>query len=766
MNKQQLDTVDYAAETPEQEQPWAALGLNEQEYQRIREIMGRRPTEAELAMYSSMWSEHTSHKSSKVHLKQFGQKTTEAMQKHMLVGLGENAGVVDLGDGWAVTFKVESHNSPSYLEPFQGAATGIGGVVRDIISMGARPVAVLDALRIGHEDHEDTARIVKGAVAGVGHYGNILGVPNIAGETDFDPVFQGNPLVNAGAVGVLRHEDLRLAQASGAGNKIVLFGARTGGDGIGGAAMSSASFDDEGAANTPVVQAGDPLQENVIIEATLELFSKSLVEGIQDLGAAGIACATSELAAGGDGGMHIELTNVLLRDQGLSAGDILMAESQERMMAVVTPDNTEAFEQIMHNYGVEYSWLGEVNDSGRLTIDWNGERIVDVDPVTVADDSPVYERPYARPASQDALQADTFRASAAAANLPSIGDELKAAVVELMGSANMADRSWITAQTDTSVGGNTRQGAPNDSGVIRVDEETGMGIGLAIDCNSRYAYLDPYKGSQLAVAESYRNVATSGATPLGISDGLNFGSPENPDVMWQFAESTRGIADACQELGIPVTGGNVSLYNQTVDTPIHPTPMIVTLGRYDDVTTAVPSWLHPAFNGSALYLLGETFDELDGSQFAHLRGHLGGVPPKVDLAQETRLAGLLSNASRTHMLDAAHDLSEGGLAGALADMVLQAGVGARINLEYVTERDNIDAFTALFSESQARAIVAVPLSEEVRFRGIAESRRYPALRIGVVDADSGALEIQDLFSASIAELREGWASALPKRFGN
>ena len=766
MNNQQLDTVDYAARTPELDQPWAALGLNEQEYQRIREIVGRRPTEAELAMYSSMWSEHTSYKSSKVHLKQFGQKTTEEMQKHMLVGLGENAGVVDLGDGWAVTFKVESHNSPSYLEPFQGAATGIGGVVRDIISMGARPVAVLDSLRVGHEDHADTARIVKGAVAGVGHYGNILGVPNIAGETDFDPVFQGNPLVNAGAVGVLRHEDLRLAQASGAGNKIVLFGARTGGDGIGGAAMSSASFDDEGAANTPVVQAGDPLQENVIIEATLELFSKSLVEGIQDLGAAGIACATSELAAGGDGGMHIELTNVLLRDEGLSAGDILMAESQERMMAVVTPDNIEAFEQIMHNYGVEYSWLGEVNDSGRLTIDWNGERIVDVDPVTVADDGPVYERPYARPASQDALQSDTFRTSAAAANLPGTGDEIKAAVIELMSSANMADRSWITSQTDSSVGGNTRQGAPNDSGVLRVDEETGMGIGLAIDCNSRYVYLDPYQGSQLAVAESYRNVATSGATPLGISDGLNFGSPENPDVMWQFAESTRGIADACQTLGIPVTGGNVSLYNQTVDTPIHPTPMIVTLGRYDDVATAVPSSLHPSFNGSALYLLGETYDELDGSQFAHLRGHLGGVPPKVDLAQEARLAGLLANASRTHMLDAAHDLSEGGLAGALADMVLQAGVGVRVNLEYVTERDNIDAFTALFSESQARAIVAVPLSEEVRFRGIAESRRYPALRIGVVDADSDSLEIQDLFSASIAELHEGWASALPKRFGN
>lgn len=435
-------------------------------------------------------------------------------------------------------------------------------------------------------------------------------------------------------------------------------------------------------------------------------------------------------------------------------------------MAVVTPDNSEAFEQIMAKYGVEYSWLGEVNDSGRLTIDWNGERIVDVDPVTVADDGPVYERPYARPASQDVLQADTFRASSAATDLPATGDELKQALIELMGSANMADRSWITSQTDSSVGGNTRQGAPNDSGVIRIDEETGMGIGLAIDCNSRYVYLDPYQGSQLAVAESYRNVATSGATPLGVSDGLNFGSPEDPGVMWQFAESTRGIADACQQLGVPVTGGNVSLYNQTVDTAIHPTPMIVTLGRYDDVTTAVPSWLHPAFDGSAIYLLGETFDELDGSQFAHLRGHLGGTPPNVDLAKEQQLAGLLSNASRTHMLDAAHDLSNGGLAGALADMVLQSGVGVRINLDYVTERDNIDAFTALFSESQARALVAVPLSEEVRFRGIAESRGYPSLRIGVVDAGSNALEIQDLFTATLDELREDWATALPKRFGN
>ncbi|WP_431862271.1 phosphoribosylformylglycinamidine synthase subunit PurL [Micrococcus terreus] len=761
-----IDTVENAAATPDVELPWAELGLKQNEYEEILSILGRRPTAAELAMYSVMWSEHCSYKSTKVHLRQFGQKLTEEMKKDMLVGIGENAGVTDLGDGWAVTFKIESHNSPSFVEPHQGAATGIGGIVRDIISMGARPVAVMDPLRFGAIDHPDSQRVVHGVVSGIGSYGNSLGLPNIGGETIFDPVYQGNPLVNALAVGVLRHEDLRLANASGVGNRIVLFGARTGGDGIGGASvLASESFDDTKPSKRPAVQVGDPFAEKVLIECCLELFKNSLVEGIQDLGAAGISCATSELASNGEGGMQVELTDVLLRDPTLTPGEILMSESQERMMAVVRPDNVEAFEAVMAHWGVEYSWLGEVTDTNRLIITWKGEVIVDVDPKTVAHDGPVYDRPYHRPSYQDALVADRFRDSAAGADLPSSGEDLRAAVLELMAAPNMCDKSWITRQYDRYVGGNTALAAPDDAGVIRVDEETGMGVGLATDANGRYAYLDPYAGAQLALAESYRNVATTGAVPMAVSDCLNYGSPEDPEVMWQLAEGIRGLSDACMELGVPVTGGNVSLYNSTGSTAIHPTPVVATLGRFDDVSRRTPSGFTADADGQAVYLMGVTRDELDGSEFAHLRGHLGGVPPKVDLAAEKLLGDLLINASRDGMIDAAHDLSEGGLAATLSEMVLRFGVGARVSLDEVLERDGVDLFTALFSESQARAVVAVPRTEEVRFKDMTSARNFPVARIGVVDRASEALDVQGAFSLPIAELREAWESTLPTHFG-
>ncbi len=393
-----IDSVENATATPEREQPYAALGLKTDEYERIKGILGRRPTSGELAMYSVMWSEHCSYKSSKVHLRQFGAKVSPEMTKNLMVGMGENAGVVDIGEGWAVTFKIESHNHPSYIEPFQGAATGVGGIVRDIISMGARPVAVMDALRFGAIDHPDTARVVPGVVSGISFYANCLGLPNIGGETWFDPVYQANPLVNALAVGVLRHEDLHLANARGAGNKVVLFGARTGGDGIGGASiLASDTFAEGGPTKRPAVQVGDPFAEKVLIECCLELFAGDLVEGIQDLGAAGISCATSELASNGDGGMAIELDAVLLRDSSLTPEEILMSESQERMMAVVTPDKLAGFLAVTEKWDVETSVLGEVNDSGRLTITWRGETIVDVDPRTVAVDGPVYNRPITRP---------------------------------------------------------------------------------------------------------------------------------------------------------------------------------------------------------------------------------------------------------------------------------------------------------------------------------------------------------------------------------
>ena len=758
-----LDTVEHATATPDTELPWAELGLKDNEFEEIKKILGRRPTAAELAMYSVMWSEHCSYKSSKVHLRQFGEKVTEEMKKDLLVGIGENAGVTDLGDGWAVTFKIESHNHPSYVEPYQGAATGVGGIVRDIISMGARPVAVMDPLRFGAIDHPDTARVVHGVVAGVGGYGNSLGLPNVGGEVVFDSCYQGNPLVNALAVGVMRHEDIRLANASGVGNKVVLFGARTGGDGIGGASvLASESFDDAKPSKRPAVQVGDPFAEKVLIECCLELFKGSLVEGIQDLGAAGISCATSELASNGEGGMHVDLTQVLLRDPTLTPGEILMSESQERMMAVVTPEKVAAFEAVMDKWDVEHSWIGEVTGTGRLVIEWDDEVIVDVDPRTVAHEGPVYDRPYTRPVDQDRLQADRFAGSPADAGRPS-GAELKHAVLELMASPNLCAKDWVTDQYDRYVQGNTAMAMPDDAVVVRVDEETGLGVALSTDCNGRYAYLDPYAGAQLALAEAYRNVATAGARPAAVSDCLNFGSPEDPETMWQFAEAVRGLADGCQQLGVPVTGGNVSLYNQTGGVAIHPTPVVAMLGVLDDVRRRTPSgWRE---DGQAIYLLGTTRDELDGSEWANLRGHLGGLPPAVDLAQEKLLGDLLINMSRDGMIDAAHDVAEGGLAATLAEMALRFDTGARIGLGEVCERDGVDLFTMLFSETQGRAVVAVPRSEEVRFKDMCTMRAYPHTRIGVVDTENRALDVQSEFGIGLDELRTAHEGTLPKYFG-
>ncbi|MGV3714198.1 phosphoribosylformylglycinamidine synthase subunit PurL [Pseudolysinimonas sp.] len=755
-----IDSVENAAATPEREQPYAALGLKADEYQKIRDILGRRPTSGELAMYSVMWSEHCSYKSSKVHLRQFGQKVSDDMRKNLMVGMGENAGVVDIGEGWAVTFKIESHNHPSYIEPFQGAATGVGGIVRDIISMGARPVAVMDALRFGAIDHPDTARVLPGVVSGISFYGNCLGLPNIGGETWFDPVYQANPLVNALAVGVLRHEDLHLANARGAGNKVVLFGARTGGDGIGGASiLASDTFSEGGPTKRPAVQVGDPFAEKVLIECCLELFAGDLVEGIQDLGAAGISCATSELASNGDGGMAIELDAVLLRDPSLTAEEILMSESQERMMAIVEPAKLEGFLAVTAKWDVETSVLGEVNDSGRLTITWRGEEIVNVDPRTVAVDGPVYHRPITRPDWIDALGADT----ASALPRPESGDALRADLLKLVGSANLSDKAWVTNQYDKYVLGNTALSYGDDGGMVRVDETSGLGFAVATDANGRYCYLDPFQGAQLALAEAYRNVAVTGAVPAAVSDCLNFGSPENPEVMWQFEQAVTGLADGCLELGIPVTGGNVSFYNQTGDVPIHPTPVVAVLGVIDDVARRVPSGWQDA--GDNLYLLGTTALELDGSAWAGVvHGHLGGRPPVVDLAREKALAELLAAAAHEGLLNAAHDLADGGLATALTDGILRFGVGARVFLDELTARDGVDLATALFSESTGRVLVAVPREEDVKFTRLCEGRGYPVLRVGVTDSE-GSLEVQGQFEVSLDELRGTSRATLAEHFG-
>jgi len=756
-----VDSVSQAESSPEKEQPYEALGLKKDEYEEIRRLLGRRPTSGELAMYSVMWSEHCSYKSSKVHLRQFGQKVTDDMRTHLMVGMGENAGVVDIGEGWAVTFKIESHNHPSFIEPFQGAATGVGGIVRDIISMGARPVAVMDALRFGALDHPDTQRVAPGVVSGISFYGNCLGLPNIGGETWFDPIYQNNPLVNALAVGVLRHEDLHLANAKGAGNKVVLFGARTGGDGIGGASiLASETFDDGGPTKRPAVQVGDPFAEKVLIECCLELFHEGVVEGIQDLGAAGISCATSELAANGDSGMEVTLDHVLLRDDTLTAEEILMSESQERMMAIVRPEKLDDFLAITAKWEVETSVLGEVTDTGRLIIHWQGETIVDVDPKTVAIDSPVYERPYHRPAWLDGVQADTVLGKPRAQTQ----EELKDQVTQVLSSPNLANPEWITNQYDRYVMGNTALAFPDDAGMIRVDEESGLGVALATDANGRYSYLDPYTGAQLALSEAYRNVAATGANPRAVSDCLNFGSPEDPEVMWQFAEAVRGLADACMELGVPVTGGNVSLYNQTGTTPIHPTPVVAVMGVIDTVERRLPSGWQD--DGENLYLLGATRAELDGSAWAGvIHNHLGGMPPAPNLAAEKALAGLMVVAAKDGLVTSAHDVSTGGLIQTLVEGVLRRGVGARVWLSEVMEDGDLDITEALFSESVARMVVSVAREDDVKFRGLCEGRGVPVARVGVTDVSLRGLDVADHFSFDLEELDALHRGTLPSVLG-
>lgn len=765
-----IDTVEHAANTGDQPQPYGELGLKDDEYQRIREILGRRPTDTELAMYSVMWSEHCSYKSSKVHLRYFGETTTDEMRAGILAGIGENAGVVDIGDGWAVTFKVESHNHPSYVEPYQGAATGVGGIVRDIMAMGARPVAVMDQLRFGAADAPDTRRVLDGVVRGIGGYGNSLGLPNIGGETVFDPCYSGNPLVNALCVGVLRQEDLHLAFASGAGNKIILFGARTGLDGIGGVSvLASDTFDGDVAGpgsakpsrkKLPSVQVGDPFMEKVLIECCLELYAQGLVIGIQDLGGAGLSCATSELASAGDGGMAIQLDTVPLRTPEMTPTEVLCSESQERMCAVVAPENVDAFMSVCRKWEVLATVIGEVTDGDRLRITWHGETVVDVPPRTVAHEGPVYERPVSRPESQQSLNADR----SVGLPRPVTGDELRATLLALLGSPHLCSRAFVTEQYDRYVRGNTVLAEHADGGVLRIDESTGRGIALSTDASGRYTLLDPYAGAQLALAEAFRNVAVTGATPVAVTNCLNFGSPEDPGVMWQFSQAVRGLADGCVALGIPVTGGNVSFYNQTGSSAIHPTPVVGVLGVLDDVTRRIPTALGRE-PGETLLLLGETRDEFDGSIWAEVTAnHLGGLPPVVDFAREKLIADVLSSASRDGLLSAAHDLSEGGLAQALVEAALAGQTGCRIVLPEEFQ-SGTGPFTFLFSESAGRVLVAAPRSEESRFRSMCEARGLPVVRIGAVDQGSDALEFQGLFTVSLATLRATSKDVLPRLFG-
>jgi len=741
-----IDTVKNAGASPELDQPYADLGLQDSEYARIHEILGRRPTASELAMYSIMWSEHCSYKSSKVHLKQFGDIPKG---DRMLVGMGENAGVVDVGQGLAVTFKVESHNHPSYVEPYQGAATGIGGIVRDILTMGARPILVMDPLRFGDADHPDTRRVLPGIVAGIGGYGNCLGLPNVGGEVVFDPSYQGNPLVNALCLGVMPVERIQLSAAKGVGNIVVLLGAKTGRDGIGGVSvLASATFEEDGPANRPAVQVGDPFTEKLLIEACLEMFDAQLVDGIQDLGGAGLTCALTETSAAGRSGMVAHLDRVPLREASMDPTEVLASESQERMLAIVTPDNLSKVLAIAQKWGVLATAIGEVIEGDRLQVLWHGEVVVDVPPGSLADDGPVYERPMSRPADLDALRSTP---------LPPYPQADRELLLTMVSSPNLCSKRWVVEQYDRIVMGNSVLAWPEDAGVVRLSEETGLGVALATDGNGRYTRLDPFAGAQLALAEAYRNVACTGAVPIAVTDCLNFGSPEDPEVMWQFAEATRGLAQACTVLQTPVTGGNVSFYNSTAGTPINPTPVVGVLGLFDDVARRTPMGFQA--EGETLLLLGDTSDELGGSEWAWaMHRHLGGVPPQVDLQREKVLADVLVRGSRDGMLSSAHDLSDGGLAQALVESALAKGIGARVVLP-----EGLSPFVQLFSESAGRVLVSVSPSEELRFTEMCHDRGLPVTRLGVTDGP--ALEIQDVLTVGLDELRTAYESTLPALFG-
>jgi len=741
-----LDTVALAKAHPDTSQPFAELGLKADEYASIKEILGRRPTSSELAMYSVMWSEHCSYKSSKIHLKQFGEKAVKS--DALLVGIGENAGVVDVGQGYAVTFKIESHNHPSFIEPYQGAATGVGGIVRDILTMGARPIAIMDPLRFGPADAEDTRRVLPGIIAGVGGYGNCLGLPNIGGEVVFDQSYLGNPLVNALCVGVMKHSDIKLAKAAGAGNLVVLYGAKTGGDGIGGVSvLASETFDAKGPAKRPAVQVGDPFVEKVLIECSLEIFAEDLVVGIQDLGGAGLSCATSELASGGSGGMKVQLDKVPLRDPSLSPEEILMSESQERMCAIVEPSKIERFLEICKKWDVTSTVIGEVTDGTHLEITFNGELIVDVPPRTVAHDGPVYNRPLAKPDYVDAVAKEVINPP-----IPVTSAEIKNVVLTLAATPNLADKSWVTDQYDRYVQGNTIQSQPDDSGMVRIDEMTHLGVAVATDANANWSYLNPYEGAKLALAEAARNIATAGAKPLAVTNCLNFGSPEDPGVMWQFAETVRGLADGALEMGLPITGGNVSFYNQTGTTAILPTPIIGVLGVIEDVRTRTPMSFTDA--GLELYLLGATDENLSGSEWAYLHGMRGGVAPTADLAREMRLIDLLVTANQNKLFTAAHDLSQGGLAATLTEMVLRHNVGAQVTLN--------NPGNSLVSETPGRVVVAIASDQAPSLLALAGAKNIPLAKIGSTGGD--ALIINDCV-ISLDELRIAHTETFKKLFG-
>jgi phosphoribosylformylglycinamidine synthase II len=728
--------------------------LNELEYERILELLGRTPTLTELGVFSALWSEHCSYKHSKPILKTF--PTTGP---HVVQGPGENAGVLRLPDGWAVAFKIESHNHPSAVEPYQGAATGVGGILRDVFTMGARPVAVLNSLRFGPLDLPRNRYLFAGVVRGVGDYGNCVGVPTLGGEVGFAPGYTGNPLVNAMCVGLLREDDLIRAAAHGVGNVLLCVGARTGRDGIHGASFASEELSEKSEARRPQVQVGDPFTEKLLLEASLELITSGLIVAIQDMGAAGLTSSSAEMAARGGVGVEIDTALVPTREAGMTPYEILLSESQERMLVVAEPARVAEVAAVCARWELTATAIGLVTDDGIFRVRHHGQVVAAIPGQRLVDDCPIYH-----PEAREADEAVARRAARPPAEPPL---DVEAALPALLDAPNIASKRWVYEQYDSTVQAATALGPGGDAGVFRVPG-TGFGVAVSVDCNNRLVALDPYEGGKAVVAEAARNVACTGARPLGITDCLNFGNPEKSDVFFQFREACRGIADACRAFETPVTGGNVSFYNESPTGAVDPTPTVGMIGLLERVERRVPS--HFAAEGDTIVVLGATRGELGGSAcWAELRGFIGGPVPPVDLAAEARLQRLLVAAADRRLLRSAHDCAEGGLLVTLAEAAIggpyaAAGFGAAIVLDGYAPDVSLEGL--LYGEDMGRVVVSCAPGEAGGLLALCREHGVAAFEAGRVGAPAGSLELRvggRLFSWGIGSLRQTYFEAIPRR---
>jgi phosphoribosylformylglycinamidine synthase len=738
-------TVKPLAHPPVTPELVASHGLTAEEYQKIVALLGREPNYTELGVFSVMWSEHCSYKSSRPYLKLL---PTEG--RYVLQGPGENAGVVDIGDGLAVAFKMESHNHPSFIEPYQGAATGVGGILRDIFTMGARPVASLNSLRFGAVEHPRTRYLVSGVVAGIGGYGNCVGVPTVGGEVFFDECYNANILVNAFTLGIVKKKRIFKGIAKGAGNPVIYVGSKTGRDGIHGATMASESFSEEKEQRRPTVQVGDPFTEKLLLEACLELMETDCIVGIQDMGAAGLTSSSSEMAGRGGSGIELDLSRVPLRETGMTPYEILLSESQERMLLVAKKGAEKEVLRIFDKWDLDAVVIGRVTKNKQFRALFNGVEVARIPIGALTQEAPVYQRPTARPANQDQLQQLDLSAVAEP-------KDLGAALKELLGSPNVASKEWVYRQYDHFVRSNTVIAPGADAAVIRV-KGTEKGLAMTVDGNSRYCFLDPYVGGALAVVEGARNLACVGARPLGLTDCLNFGSPENPEVMWQFAQVIRGMRDACIAFNVPVVSGNVSFYNETDGTPIFPTPTVGMVGLLSKVERAVTPWFKSA--GDIVVLLGRTREELGGSEYLkRIHGMVKGTPPWIDLKLERAVQDCCLAAIDRGIVRSAHDVSDGGLAVTLAECCVggpEKPMGLRIDSNEMIRGDAL-----LFSESQSRIVVSVKEQDLSRLEEIAAHHNAPMQVIG--STGGGRFVVQPLLQLPVEELKTIWATGLTAR---